>query len=71
MILVVSVSSFTLKHILGLSIFLFGGSKERKNVALNVVDVAIFSSFEKLRHAINIWEGYLLHLQYDMVLEIL
>ena len=54
MILVVSVSSFTLKHILGLSIFLFGGSKERKNVALNVVDVAIFSSFEKLRHAINI-----------------
>ena len=34
---------FTLKYILGLSIFVFGGNKERKNGALNVVDVAIFS----------------------------
>ena len=32
-----------LKYILGLSIFVFGGNKERKNGALNVVDVAIFS----------------------------
>ena len=34
---------FALKDILGLSIFLFGGNKERKNGALNVVDVAILS----------------------------
>ena len=34
---------FTLKHILGLSIFVFGGNKERKNGALNVLDVAILS----------------------------
>ena len=32
----------TLKYILGLSIFVSGGSKERKNGALKVVDVAIF-----------------------------
>ena len=32
---------FTLKDILGLSIFVFGGNKERKNGALNVVDFAI------------------------------
>ena len=31
------------KYILGLSIFVYGGSKERKNCALNYVDVAIFS----------------------------
>ena len=31
----------TLKDILGLSIFLFGGNKERYNGALNVVDVTI------------------------------
>ena len=34
---------FTLKDIMGMSIFLFGGNKERKNGVLNVVDVAIFS----------------------------
>ena len=33
----------TLKYILGLSIFVSDGRKERKNDALNVVDVAIFS----------------------------
>ena len=33
---------FTLKDILGLSIFMFSGNKERKNGALNVVDVGIF-----------------------------
>ena len=34
---------FALKDILGLSIFLFGGNKERKNGALDVVDADIFS----------------------------
>ena len=34
---------FTLKYILGLSIFVSGGSKECKNGALKVVDVAISS----------------------------
>ena len=34
---------FTLKDILDLSIFVFGGNKERKNGATNVVDDAIFS----------------------------
>ena len=34
---------FTLTNILGLSIFVFGGNKDRKNGALNVVDVEIFS----------------------------
>ena len=34
---------FTLKDILGLSIFMSGGSYELKNGALKVVDVAIFS----------------------------
>ena len=38
---------FTLKYILGPSIFVFGGNKEYKNGALNVVDVAISSWFEK------------------------
>ena len=33
---------FNLKDILGMSIFVFGGNKERKNGALNVVDVSIF-----------------------------
>ena len=33
---------FTLKYILGLSIFVSDGNKERKNGALNVVDFAIF-----------------------------
>ena len=62
---------FTLKDIMGRSIFVFGGNKERKNGALNVVDVAIFSSFEKLIHTIHIWEGSWLHPQYDLVLEVL
>ena len=39
---------FTLKYILFLSIFVAGGSKERKNGALKVVDVAIFSYFENI-----------------------
>ena len=34
---------FTLKYILGLSIFVFGGNNERNNGVLNVFDVAIFS----------------------------
>ena len=34
--------AFTLKDILVLSIFVSGGSKERKNGALKVLDVAIF-----------------------------
>ena len=34
---------FTLKYILYLSIFISGGSKERINGSLKVVDVAIFS----------------------------
>ena len=34
---------YNLKYMLGLSIFVFGGNEERKNSALNVVDVAIFS----------------------------
>ena len=38
---------FTLKDILGQSIFVFGGNKEYKNGALNVVDVAISSWVEK------------------------
>ena len=33
---------FNLKYITGLSTFVFGGNKERKDVALNVVDSAIF-----------------------------
>ena len=33
---------FTLKDIISLSIFVSGGSKERKNGARKVVDVAIF-----------------------------
>ena len=33
----------TLKDILGLSIFVSGGSKERKNCALKVLDTTIFS----------------------------
>ena len=34
---------FNLKNILGLIIFLFSGVKERKNGALNVVEVKLFS----------------------------
>ena len=34
---------FTLKYILGLSIFMPGGRYERKNGALKIVDVAILS----------------------------
>ena len=34
---------FTLKDIMGLSFFVSGGGKERKNGALKVVDVAILS----------------------------
>ena len=44
----------TLKDILGLSIFVSSGSKKRKNGALKVVDVAIFSWFEKLIHIMQI-----------------
>ena len=39
---------FTLKDILGWSIFVSGGNEERKNVSLNVVNFAIFSSFETI-----------------------
>ena len=34
---------FTLKYIMGLSIFAFGGNKERKSGAMNIVDVVILS----------------------------
>ena len=34
---------FSLRDIMGLSIFVSGGSKDRKNGALKVVDVAILS----------------------------
>ena len=44
----------TLKCILGLSIFVSGGNKERKNGALNVVDFSIFPSSEKLSHTSHI-----------------
>ena len=43
---------FTLIDIPILGIFVFGGNKEHKNGALNVVYVAIFSYFEKLSHSI-------------------
>ena len=39
---------FTLKYIMCMSIFVSGGSKEPKNGALKVVDVAIFSWFENI-----------------------
>ena len=52
--MVVNVSFFILKDILGLSTLLFGGNKERKNGALNVLDVAILSWFEKSTHTIQI-----------------
>ena len=35
----------TLKYILGMSIFVYCGSKELKNDALNVVDIALSRSF--------------------------
>ena len=35
----------TLKDILGMSIFVYGGNKELKNDALNVVDIALSRSF--------------------------
>ena len=61
----------TLKYILGLGIFVSSGNDEHKNGVLKIVDAAIFSYFEKLSHTIQIWEGSLLHLQYDLVLEVL
>ena len=45
---------FTLKYIMGPIIFVFGENKESKKGALNIVDVAILSSFEKLSHTILI-----------------
>ena len=39
---------FTLKYILGLSIYVSGGIDERKNGAMKVVDVVIFSWFENI-----------------------
>ena len=39
---------FTLKYILVMSISVSGGSKERRNGALKVVGVAIFSLFENI-----------------------
>ena len=61
---------FTLKYILGLSNFVFSGNKERKNGAMNVGDVAIFSLFENFSHTIQIWEYYWLHPQYYLLLDI-
>ena len=48
----------TLNYILGLSIFVSGDNKERKNGALNVVDVDIYPWFEKLSRTIQILEDY-------------
>ena len=45
---------FPLKNIVGLSIFVFGRSKERKNGAMNVVYIAVFSYLERLGHNIHI-----------------
>ena len=45
---------FTLKFIVGLGIFLSGGSKERKNGALKVVYITIFNSLKILSHTIQI-----------------
>ena len=45
---------FTPKDILGLGIFVYFGSKESKNCALKVVNVVIFSWFDKLSHTIQI-----------------
>ena len=39
---------FTQKDIMGLSIFISGGSKERKNGALKVMDVAMLSLIENI-----------------------
>ena len=39
---------FNLKYILGLIIFVSGGSDERKNGALKIVDIVIFSQFENI-----------------------
>ena len=39
---------FTLKDILGRSIFVSGGSEYFRNGELNVVDFTIFSSFENI-----------------------
>ena len=39
---------FTLKYILDLSVFVSSGNEERQKVALNVVDLSIFSSFENI-----------------------
>ena len=39
---------FIIKDILGLSLFVFGGNKERKNGALNVLEVSIFSYYEEI-----------------------
>ena len=58
----------TLKYILGLIIFVSGGSGERKNVALKVLDDAIFHSLKILSHTIQILEVYLLNIQYDLML---
>ena len=45
---------FTLKDILGMSIFVFGGNKEHKMGALNVVNFSYFLWFEKLSHTNHI-----------------
>ena len=58
----------TLKYILGLSIFVFVGNKERKNGGLNVVYFSIFSWIEKWSHTIYNWEDSWLYLQYDLIL---
>ena len=45
---------FILKDILGLSISVSFGSKERKNGALKVMDVAISHSLKRFSHTIQI-----------------
>ena len=50
---------FTLKYIPGLIICVSGGSKERKNSALNVVDAAIFSWFKKIESYYSDMRGIL------------
>ena len=61
---------FTLKIVLGPSIFVSSGGEERRNGALNVIGFSIFSSFEKLNYTIQLYGDSWLHHQYYLVLEV-
>ena len=49
---------FTLKYIIGLSIFVSGSNEESKNGALNVVDFSISHHSKRLNHTGHIKEEY-------------